>query len=138
MSDDNAVEKLKHSIDAIQSHRDYEARRAEEESRGVDAAWAAVMKAARELREQLRDNTRLRYFVIALDQSEVSVSFSRKSGTGSALLSLYRRHPDGKFPSINAIWVLEPGKPDRYVKSTDDAVNTLVNYCALNMTRDDE
>lgn len=138
MSDESALDKLKHSIDAIQSHRDYAARRAAEESRGVDAAWAAVMKAARELREQLRDNSRLRYFVIALDQSEVSVSFMRKGGTGSALLSLYRRHPDGKFPSINAIWVLEPGKQDRYVTSTDDAVDALVHHCAVNITRSDE
>ncbi|WP_420426638.1 hypothetical protein [Algiphilus sp.] len=137
MSDDNAVDKLKNSIDAIQSHRDFEARRAAEQQRGVDEGWQAVLRAARDLRDQLKDNPRLRYFVVALDRSEVSVRFEAK-GSNSALLSLYRRHPEGRFPSINAIWILEPGRKDRYVTSGDEAVEALVYHCAVNMTREDD
>jgi len=137
MSDETALEKLKQSIDAIQSHRDYEKRRAADQSRNVDAAWDAVLAAAHELRDQISESPSLRYFVITRNQSEVSVSFQRKSNVGTALLSLYRRHPDGKFPAVNAVWIMEPGKPDRYVTTADEAVDALVHHCAVNMTRDE-
>lgn len=137
MSDESALDKLKQSIEAIQSHRDYETRRAANQSRDVDAAWEAVLSAARELRDQFGDSPSLRYFVITRDQSEVSVRFAHNQGAGTALLSLYRRHPDGKFPAVNGVWILEPGKQDRYVTSADEAVEALVRHCAINLTRDE-
>ncbi|MGJ8668565.1 MAG: hypothetical protein ACSHXK_03655 [Oceanococcus sp.] len=132
-SDKDVLSKLDDTVNAINSHRDWRAQQHADEEDRLNQAWQAVLDAAKALRTKLKDNPKLRYFSIAREQDQVAVSF-RRTGGGSHLLTLYRHHPENKFPATMAIWVREEGRMDRRVQAADEAVQCLVQHCALNIT----
>ncbi len=132
-SEKDVLSQLDETVNAIESHRDWRSKQRAEEEAKLDQAWKDVLKAATQLRGKLRENPKLRYFSIARDGSQVAVSF-RLGGGGSHLLTLYRNHPEDKFPATTAIWCREEGKLDTRFHSSEDAVQALVQHCALNIS----
>lgn len=131
--DKDVLSQLDETINAINSHRDWRSQQRAEEEQRLNQAWQAVLDAAKTLRAKLKDNPKLRYFSISREQDQVAVSF-RRSGGGSHLLTLYRNHPEDKFPTTTAIWAREEGLMDKRFQSGDDAVQCLVQHCAVNIT----
>lgn len=129
----DVLDQLDDTVNAIESHRDWRAKQRADEEAQLNQAWQEVLDAARALRSKLKDNAKLRYFSIARDEAQVAVSF-RRSGGGSHLLSLYRHHPENKFPTTTAIWCREAGRLDERCHTSADAVQKLVQHCALNIT----
>ena len=131
-SDKDVLNQLDETVSAIERHRDWRAKQTADEEGQLDQAWQSVISAAKKLREKLRGNPGLRYFSIARDESQVAVSF-RQSGAGSNLLTLYRRHPEDKYPTTMAIWCREEGRADRRFTSGAESVECLVRHCAANL-----
>ena len=134
--DKDVLDQLDQTINAIESHRDWRAQKRAEEARALDEAWDEVLAAAHKLRSKLQGNPKLRYFSIARDNSQVAISFHAR-GASANLLSLYRQHPEGKFPATQAIWCREPGRDDSRFDNGADAVEKMVRHCAGNLTAAD-
>lgn len=132
----NALDMLDDTIEAIQMHRDSTGQNKAEINSRLNAAWAGVIKAAEELRPRLTADPRLRYLTIRRDGLALTVSFSGKTPASRGdLLEMSRHHPEGQFQETQAIWVRETDKDERRVTDPDDAVKTLVRFCARNLTR---
>ena len=132
-ADQDVLSQLDETVNAINSHRDWRAQKRAEEEAQLNQAWQSVLDAAKTLRTKLKDSEKLRYFSISREQDQVAVSF-RRGGGGSHLLTLYRHHPEDKFPTTVAIWAREEGLMDRRFQSGKEAVQCLVQHCAVNIT----
>ena len=137
MSDKRSVlDKLDDTIGAIERHRAVSAQEKGATVRKVNAAWAAVLESARDLRRKLKDEPRLRYLSIDRDELSISISFrAEQTGVKGELLELSRRHPEGKFPAVEAVWVRQPEKEDRRFTDAEEVVDLMVRFVARNLTR---
>ncbi len=131
------LNQLEDTIQSIQTHRETAADAFNATRRQANAAWAAVLEAAKELRESITGHQRLRYFTIARDELSITVSFHAQAEGGGRgeVLVMARHHPDGKYPGTEAVWVREPGKDDKRIIVAEEAVRHIVNFCARNLAR---
>lgn len=130
----SAADLLSDTIGAIQSHRKATNELQQARLEDVEVAWEAVLKASRELREQISSNARVRYFTIARDNNSISVSFRSTNATARGeLLEMHRHHPEGRYPDTHAIWVRESERDERRLTNGEEAVTLLVRFCARNL-----
>lgn len=128
-ADDDILKQLDAKVSSIQLHKSWREEKQREQSLQLEQEWQQFLGAARKLRGRLHGHPKLRYFSIARDESNVSVSF-RGSGATSQLLSFYRANPEGKFETQPMFWCREEGRLDEKVTTARELNERLLRHCA--------
>ncbi len=126
---------LSQEIDAIESHRNAMRQEAEATTESVDRAWRVVLVTARDLKTRVVGQPRLRYFNIARDGSEITISFRGITDQQKDIrnFSLHRQHPEGRHRTTDVIWCHETYQDERRFRNAEDVIRLMVKFCAVNM-----
>jgi hypothetical protein len=93
----------------------------------IDAEWAKMITAMRNLQTRLSADRRVLSFTISRDLKEVAVKIAdahEKRGHRYFLLS--RDHPEGKFPGMDNIWLREFGRDDATFEDPNKGMEELM------------
>jgi hypothetical protein len=93
----------------------------------LDAGWDKVVQSMRSLQTRLSADKRVLSFTISRDTREVAIKIAdpgEKRGHRYFLLS--RVHPEGKFPTLEAVWLREFGKDDAQFDDAQKAMDELM------------
>lgn len=93
----------------------------------LDTDWGKIVQAMRSLQTRLSADKRVLSFTISRDLREVAIKIAdpgEKRGHRYFLMS--RSHPEGKFPTLEAVWLREFGKDDAQFDEAQKAMDELM------------
>ena len=93
----------------------------------LDAEWGKVVQSMRSLQTRLSADKRVLSFSISRDLREVAIKIADPTDKrGHRYYLMSRSHPEGKFPTLEAVWLREFGKEDAQYDNAQKAMDELM------------
>lgn len=128
--EDETVEYFDRMVGAIRQQREDHKKEQVVSRDRLEEEWVKLMKQLQALKDRVGSHRRVKFFTISPDKKEVTISLHQEGTIPAKYLLLARKHPEGKFPALDALWLIETGETDRHLSSANEVMTQVVRSLA--------
>ena len=121
---------LERHIQGVRMHRTVNQQETQGRAEKFEQEWRKVVDSLRTIKARYGTHPNILEFTVAKDDSEVIIKLREQSARGYAYFCVSRRHPEGRFPNMLAIWLREVGADDTSFEVPSKGLEDLISRLA--------
>ena len=121
---------LDRHIQGVRLHRNVNQQETQGRAEKFEQDWRTVVANLRTIKVRYGTHPAVLDFGVAKDDSEVTIKLREQSARGYAYFCLSRRHPEGRFSDLMAIWLRQVGSEDMSFEVPAKGLEELISRLA--------